>query len=228
MHGSTRGQLFRTMALGAILLLPFADAMILAGCSSVGLGYSSDRFVYRSNEWQPWTVTLTDSRTGESVWSVDVPVGKQLIVGFRRGVGPSEFKPDMMYWGISENGRTISRQSNQVPVPPAHSRVLEPTLRPVPELPGTPLPGSPYADAMPVEKTIAARKGKIPPKSTDLFAPAKPNPGQSAASPVEAPAAPEPSPTPSDAIPAAPQPQPEPAKTEDPPIDLPQGDRGPG
>jgi hypothetical protein len=101
--------------------------------------------------------------------------------------------------------------------------VLEPTLRPVPELAGTPMPGSPYAATMPVEKSIAAKKGKIPPKSTDLFAPALP-PSQPYAAPSSEPAkAAEPEPVSAEA--PSPPAEPEP---EDPPIDLPQGDRGPG
>lgn len=126
----------------ALVLLAF----VLTGCASKpgGSGWSIDRFVYQSHEWQPWTVTLVDTRTGESLWSVDVPVGRQLVVGFRKGVGPNPYKPDMMYWGITEYGRGVARRDNQIPVPPAHARRLDPTLRPTPELPGTPMPGSPF------------------------------------------------------------------------------------
>lgn len=211
---------------------------LVGGCNTPGgMGYSSDRYVYRSDEWQPWTVSLIDTRTGENVWSVDVPVGQQLVFGFRRGVGPNEFKPDMMYWGITENGRAVSRQSNQLPVPAALSRRIEPVLRPTPELPGTPLPGSPFAFAMSADKTGAAAKGKIEPGTADLFAPAKtkaPTPIPAAkvepvAAVQEAPAAPAPPPQPDATPPAAAEPPPtEPAKTDEPPIDLPQGTRGSG
>lgn len=210
-----------------------ASAAMVGGCNSPGgQGFSGDRFVYRSDEWQPWTVSLIDTRTGESVWSVDVPVGKQLIVGFRRGAGPNEFKPDMMYWGISENGRAISRQSNQLPVPSATSRLLEPVLRPTPELPGTPLPGSPYLASTNVNKSEAAAKGKLEPGAADLYAPARTK--GVAAAPVpdaEKPAEVPPAPPATSEIPSAPapspQPEPAPAEPEDPPIDLPQGTRGP-
>jgi hypothetical protein len=209
------------------LLLLAAPAALFSGCNSPGgQGFSSDRFVYQSNEWQPWTVSLIDTRTGESLWSVDVPVGKQLVMGFRKGVGPNEFKPDMMYWGISENGRNISRQSNQFPVPGAHARRIEPVLRPTPELPGTPLPGSPYLATMNVDKSEAAAKGKIEPGTSDLFAPAKPGGPKPIEVPEQEPAHKE------EIAPMPPQPEPvtpvaEPTPAADPPIDLPHGTRGP-
>ncbi|MBL8746963.1 MAG: hypothetical protein JNK58_11490 [Phycisphaerae bacterium] len=219
-----------------VTMVCLSTAALVGGCNSPGgMGYSADRFVYRSDEWQPWTVSLIDTRTGESVWSVDVPVGKQLVMGFRKGVGPNEFKPDIMYWGITENGRAISRQSNQLPVPGAMSRRLEPVLRPTPELPGTPLPGSPYMASMNADKSEAAAKGKMEPGTADLFAPAKqrspvaspaPKPAAAPSEPAhEAPTSPPPSET---APPAAPEPvSPPPATPEDPPVDLPQGTRGP-
>ncbi len=171
------------------VLALFAAAMSGGGCASEGgMGYSADRFVYRSHEWQPWTVSLVDTRTGESLWTVDVPVGRQLTLGFRQGAGPNEYKPDMMYWGLTENGRAISKKANQLPVPGWQSRRLEPVLRPTPELPGTPLPGSPYASLTSVEKTEAAAKGKVEPGVADLFAPSKPK----AETPIPPPPAPEP------------------------------------
>lgn len=203
-----------------------AGGLLLGGCNNPGgTGWSMDRFVYQSHEWQPWTVSLIDARTGENLWSVDVPVGKQLVMGFRQGSGPNQFKPDIMYWGITEFGRGVSRTSNQMPVPAAHSRRIEPVLRPTPELPGTPLPGSPFAETTPAEKTVAAKAGKMPPGVADTFAPASPRP----APPIK-----EAKPAPEQAQPQQPQPSPEPqpapqpsSPSDDPPIDLPQGTRGP-
>ncbi|MDX2116307.1 MAG: hypothetical protein SFZ24_11910 [Planctomycetota bacterium] len=146
--------------------------VLCAGCHSEGGSmYSADKFTYLSHEWQPWTVTLIDTRTGESLWSVDVPVGKQLVFGFREGAGPNQFKPDMMDWGLWEAGRSYGTRDNQLPVPPAKSRRIEPSLRPTPELPGTPLPGSPFVAEVPARKKKAAAAGSIPPSSGDPFAP---------------------------------------------------------
>lgn len=204
-----------------------AAAIGLTACSTPGgLPWSADRYVYQSNEWQPWTVSLIDARTGESLWSVDVPVGQQLVMGFRRGAGPNEFKPDIMYWGITENGRAISRQSNLVPVPPAHARRLEPVLRPTPEMPGTPLPGATLTSAGSADRAVAARKGRIPPGPADLFTPAKPKGAVSPAAPQPS-EAPQRESTENEPPPQA-EPPADPPPSEDPPIDLPQGSRHPG
>lgn len=214
----------------AVIVVCCVLASCLGGCNSPGgMGYSADRFVYQSNEWQPWTVSLVDTRTGESLWSVDVPVGQQLVVGFREGSGPNEFKPDMMYWGLTEYGRGVSRTQNQIPAPGPLSRRLEPVLRPTPELPGTPLPGSALASRVPAEKTLAARAGKIPEGTADLFAPAKKKMPSMPTEPAETMEESEPSAPPAtESMPPVNEPTtPEPASDE-PPIDLPQGTRGPG
>ncbi len=125
----------------AVLALP----LVLTGCNvEGGRGYSSDSYTYISRTWSPKTVTLTDTRTGETLWSVDLPVGKQMTVGFRKGTGPNEYKPDMMYWGLTEPGRVGRVQKNWIPVPPNHGRKIELTLRDAPESPGVTMPGSPF------------------------------------------------------------------------------------
>lgn len=109
----------------------------LAGCySEGGLGWSEDQHVYISRPEQPWTVSLKDTRTGQEVWSVEVPVGKQLVVHFLPDAGTDNaFTPDLMEWAIMEAGTESERLGNSMPVPPAHARRLEPVLRPGPELP---------------------------------------------------------------------------------------------
>jgi len=188
-----------------------------------GMGWSRDAYTYVSREWQPWTVTLVDTRTGESLWSVDIPVGQQLVMAFRKGAGPNEFKPDMLDWGLMPAGRQYGVRTHQLPVPPSHARRLEPTLRPTPELPGTPVPGSPYS-AVDSSKVEAADKGKIAPGTADAWKAATPRPYEPASSrPVPVPAPPPPPP------PAEPSSEPEATQPEstEPPIDLPQGSRGP-
>lgn len=133
--------ILRTLTIAALLSSPIA----LIGCNTEGgRGYSSDSYTYVSRTWSPKTVTLLDSRTGETLWSVDLPVGKQMTVGFRKGTGPNEYKPDMMYWGMTEPGRVGRVQKNWIPVPPHHGRRLELTLRDAPEAPGITLPGTPF------------------------------------------------------------------------------------
>ncbi|MEM1423321.1 MAG: hypothetical protein AAGH64_04885, partial [Planctomycetota bacterium] len=81
----------RTTALSALTL----TGLMLGACHlEGGPRWSADRYTYVSREWQPKTVSLIDTRTGETTWSVDVPVGQQLVVGFSKGTGPNELRPD--------------------------------------------------------------------------------------------------------------------------------------
>lgn len=108
----------------------------LTACTGPGGSfYSDDRFTYVSNSWQPWTVSVIDTRTGETIWSVDVPVGQQLVVAFIKGTGPNERNPDMMQWGLVEAGRNAPSLPNLIPVPGRTARRIEPVMRPVPEMP---------------------------------------------------------------------------------------------
>ncbi len=108
----------------------------LGGCHTPGgIAYSADRYTYVSTEWQPYTISLVDTTTGETVWTVDVPVGKQLFMAFRTGSGPNEFRPDMLDWQIEEAGRLFGTPRNQIPSPGRNTRRVEVELRPVPERP---------------------------------------------------------------------------------------------
>ena len=82
------------------LARPFAAATILASLAlSAGCYYeggplrSIDRVTYVSTSWSPKTVTLIDTRTGESMWSVDIPVGQQLVIDFN-----AETRGDNTQW----------------------------------------------------------------------------------------------------------------------------------
>lgn len=129
------------------LLLSGAISMLLSvgGCAynEGGPGYSGDIHTYVSTAWRPWTVTLIDTRTGEAVWSADIPVDQQLVIRFRSGKGPSPELPDMMDWGLMEAGTNYGHRNNRLPVPGADARLLRPTLRPAPEMPGALLTKAP-------------------------------------------------------------------------------------
>jgi hypothetical protein len=98
---------------------------------------SRDLATYPSTSWMPQTVTVVDSRTGEAIWSVDVPVGQQVVIDFNTGGGSDEYYPDTMRWGFFAAGTGNGKLRNKIAVPPADSRVVEPSLRPAPEMPGT-------------------------------------------------------------------------------------------
>lgn len=190
-----------------------AGALCLPACSNSSmeggpLG-SYDSFTFASTTWQPKTVTLFDTRTGESLWSVDIPVGKQLRVAFREGAGPNEQKPDEMVWEIRWEGRIFGARDNKVPVPPSSARRMEMTLRSAPEMPRADLPGSPYASA-----NTAAPATEAPAKKDNPAAVVPP------VVPVEPPA-PKAAPVP------ASEPAPAQPTSSEPPIDIPSGARNP-
>ncbi len=124
----------RSFALAALL----GAAALSTGCYYEGGPLkSADRFTYASTSWQPKTITLVDTRTGEALWSVDVPVGKQLVIDFNaeRRADNTEWLPDEALWDIMPNTRRHGALKNKMRVPPSSARRVDVTLRPVPEMP---------------------------------------------------------------------------------------------
>ncbi len=169
--------------------------LALTGCAGEGGAiWSDDRYVYVSRTWEPKTITLIDTRTGESLWSVDVPVGQQLIVSFSRGTGPNEYKPDEIVWGMAPEGRNSSvGRNNRMPCPGRESRRLDMALRPAPELHGTPMPGSPFN--APQEASAVTTQTGAPGTPVVPRGPAVMPPERRSAQPAPAPG-PEPEPVP--------------------------------
>lgn len=100
------------------------------------MGWTSDSYTYVSTSWQPKSVTLVDTRSGQEFWTVEVPVGKKLVVSFAEKEGTSDgFTPDGMKWAIIDPTEDFPRLGNQLPVPPKDVRRLDVTIRPTPELP---------------------------------------------------------------------------------------------
>lgn len=112
-------------------------SLILGGCySEGGLGWSADQYVYVSHEYQPWTVSVHDTRSGQKVWWIDVPVGQQLVIHFIPDEGTeSSLAPDVMEWALMKSGTEFAPLPNRLAVPPARARRVETMLRPTPELP---------------------------------------------------------------------------------------------
>lgn len=130
------------LAAGLTLLLGAG----LGGCYTEAGYFVDDTYVYVSTPWQPKTVTVYDTRTGEAFWSVDVPVGERLAVKFVEGTGPNEFRPDEIKWELMPQSRMAGPLSNRAPAPPPRARRIEMTLRAAPEIEGE-TPGTPAAQA---------------------------------------------------------------------------------
>ncbi len=121
-----RGRAGLAMAAGAIL----AIGSVLSGCGS------AERISYRSDTWSPKTVTLRDTRTGESIVTVDVPVGKQLNLWFEKDVNTAEKDgADVLHYSVTAWGEKSTIPGSTITVPPPSARRLEWTERKKPEMP---------------------------------------------------------------------------------------------
>ncbi|MEO0717137.1 MAG: efflux RND transporter permease subunit, partial [Planctomycetota bacterium] len=99
-------------------------------------GLAIDQYTYVSRPWEPKTITLIDVRTNEPVWTVDVPVGKQLTMRFYEDKNPDNaITPDNMRWQIQDEGTKFGQMANTTLVPPAEVRRIDVELRAVPEAP---------------------------------------------------------------------------------------------
>ncbi len=117
-----------------------AAALLLGGCKSAyypgGNFRSANTFTYLSTSSAPKTITLLDTRSGEEIWSVDVPVGHQLTLSFREGQGDDPvYLPDQMQYRIASERFLFGRLDNQISVPNELCRRVVMTLRPSPEYP---------------------------------------------------------------------------------------------
>jgi hypothetical protein len=120
-----------SLALATLSVLP------LTGCNPYkqgGSGQSADTYTYISDAFAPKTVSLVDTRTGETIWSYEVPVGHQLTIRFYSKPGsPDPNNPDIMRWEEFATKNTYGVLRNVINVPPATARRLDFTLRATPE-----------------------------------------------------------------------------------------------
>ena len=102
-----------------------------------GSGESDDKFVYVSYPHQPKTVTVVDTRTGDSLWTMDVPVGSKLVINFEpdKSEGTPD-RPDLMRWELMNDTDLTGRLDNAMPVPAPGARRVDVTLRASPERAG--------------------------------------------------------------------------------------------
>ncbi len=112
-------------------------AIALSGCGGLGGGnYSGAPHTWASEAHSPKVLTLQDTRTGEDVWTVEIPVGSWLTTRFLEGGGADpELYPDRLAWRLREAGKSQGGTEHVASVPPADSRKWVLTLRESPEIP---------------------------------------------------------------------------------------------
>ncbi|MHC4106724.1 MAG: hypothetical protein ACYSTY_01425 [Planctomycetota bacterium] len=115
------------LLLGSTIALGVAGTM--AGCYSPAGGmvpYTGAAQTYYSTERMPKTVTLVDTRNGEVVFAMEIPVGKQLTIDFDSGSGDDPVhRPDLMRYQVFPVGTTIGRLRSSMSVPNAWSRRID-------------------------------------------------------------------------------------------------------
>lgn len=120
------------------LTMCVAGAMALFGCHAPGGGFlpfTGGSSTYYSTESRPTTITLIDTNTEEAIFSIEIPVGKQLSLDFVADAGDdSVLTPDLMRYQIFEIGTRVGRLRNALTVPGAASRRIDVTFRQAPEM----------------------------------------------------------------------------------------------
>ena len=103
------------------------------GCYSRGDGWAhtGGPQVYYSTELMPTTVSLVDTRTQETIWSIDIPPLKQLVMKFQEGKGDDPvYTPDLLEWDVLEMGKLTGKLRNSITVPPPSARMVDMSIRP--------------------------------------------------------------------------------------------------
>ena len=101
-----------------LLSAGLAVAAISAGCwTEGGVPISLDRYTYKSTPTQPKTITLVDIRTGEQIWSYDIPVGKRLSLQFVDDKLDDTWRPSVMRWDVAPGDSLFGELKNQIAVP---------------------------------------------------------------------------------------------------------------
>lgn len=104
---------------GAVL----AGGVVLAGL--VGCE-APERYVYRSETTLPATVSLVDVTNGDSLLTVDVEPGKQLVLQFKEVPSAAEgLGKDELQWIVLPWGQSSLTGANRMTVPPPSGRRIE-------------------------------------------------------------------------------------------------------
>jgi hypothetical protein len=126
----------KTVAATALLLGALAaGACSVPGYWEGGSRASNDLHTYVSRPYAPKTISLVNTVTGETLWSVDVPVGKQLVIRFNDNKTDDPVNSSIMWWDIMEVSTDYRSLQNKMPVPAPEYRRIDMELRDAPEYP---------------------------------------------------------------------------------------------
>jgi len=113
-----------------------AFSALLTGCQMYKPGGNAyfngpnSAATWQSTEEFPKTVTLIDTRSGERLFIMEVPVGKKLVVDFIKDSGDNTvLTPDLMMWEVFSSEVSYGPLSNSMTVPNGWSRRIDVTVR---------------------------------------------------------------------------------------------------
>ena len=116
-----------------ILSLGVVTMLVSAGCHMPHGGWFSKTGgsqTYYSTESRPTTITLIDVRTGEALFAMDIPPGKQLTIDFDEGEGDDPVhRPDLLKYQIFDIGTTMGKLRSSLTVPPANVLRIDVSFR---------------------------------------------------------------------------------------------------
>jgi hypothetical protein len=119
----------RTLIIAAVMLFLTGCQMYKPGGNAFFNGPDSAA-TWLSTEEFPKTVTLIDTRSGERLFVMEIPVGKKLVIDFIEGSGDNPaITPDLMMWEVFASDVGYGPLSNSMTVPNGWSRRLDMTIR---------------------------------------------------------------------------------------------------
>lgn len=85
---------------------------------------------YVSTAMSPKTISVIDTRTGETVWSLDVPVDTKLVLQFEEERQPGTPMPAKLSWRVfDDRGQLFGALHDSIPAPPATARRIDMSVR---------------------------------------------------------------------------------------------------
>ncbi|MCP4759602.1 MAG: hypothetical protein GY894_03495 [Planctomycetes bacterium] len=182
--------------------------LLVTGCTLKGGGLlpsaagTSSPLTWESTAACPKTIAIVDTRTGETVFELDIPLGEQLSIQFFEHKDPQKHpeSPDIMRYTLLPLGRWVGALDESIEVPHAWNRRIDVFFR----TPDSYTPPDPTREVVPLEVPLPDAKAADDGR-TDTPAVSQPAPVVPAASPD---AAKVPEPTDSTAPKAVPAPTP--------------------
>jgi hypothetical protein len=124
------------------LALFAAAPLLLTGCWVPGYWpggslATRDIYTYESTVDFQQSVQLTDVATNDVIWSINIPVGKQVVIRFQDDHDPENVeRPALMRWELMERGRRTGELYNAIPAPAWDRRLMEVFYRDADVAPG--------------------------------------------------------------------------------------------